>query len=152
MTEGQGNKEDAAQALSNLSQNSSPFGTPQLSLQYPPPTGLPGINDPGPSSHPRGPPNLGQLSAVAMQATPVNVQQQQPRPEDGTPDQGQISSANSIDKDGSASPSAAGPTTTGAGGRRGARSATMGSDEWSRQRKDNHVNIFSFIFLSGIYG
>ncbi|KAF8797556.1 hypothetical protein BYT27DRAFT_7125264 [Phlegmacium glaucopus] len=144
---GQGNlKEDAAQALSNLAQGSSPFGTPQqLSLQYPPPTGLPGINDPGPSSHPRGPPNLGQLSAVAMQAAPVNVQQQQqqPRPEDGAPDQGQNSSTGSVDKDGPGSPSAAGPGTTSgiAGGRRGARSATMGTDEWSRQRKDNHKEV-----------
>jgi bHLH factor len=28
----------------------------------------PGIGDPGPSSHPRGPPNLGQLSAIAAAA------------------------------------------------------------------------------------
>lgn len=74
-----------------------------------------------------------------MQAAPV--QQQQPRPEDVGPDQN--ISANSIDKDGSASPSAAGQgtTTASAGGRRGARSATMGTDEWSRQRKDNHVSV-----------
>ena len=91
-------------------------------------TGLPGINDPGPSSHPRGPPNLGQLSAVAMQAESVNVQPPppqppqpppQPRPEDVAPDQSQTASTS----------------------RRGGRSATMGTDEWSRQRKDNHVGI-----------
>jgi len=75
----------------------------------------------------------------------VNVQQQpQPRPEDGALDQGQISSTGSIDKDDSGSPSAAGPGTNSGitGGRRGARSATMGTDEWSRQRKDNHVSIY----------
>ena len=81
-----------------------------------------------------------------MQATPVNVQQQQqPRPDDGTPDQGQNSGPNSVDKDGSASPSNTGPgaTTSSGGGRRGARSTTMGTDEWSRQRKDNHVSVAS---------
>ena len=103
---------------------------PQLALQYPP-TGLPGINDPGPSSHPRGPPNLEQLSAVAMQAAPVKQQPQQPRPEDGVVPE----------PDGSESPAGAGATTASAGGRRSARSATMGTDEWSRQRKDNHVSI-----------
>ena len=103
---------------------------PQLALQYPPPTGIPGINDPGPSSHPRGPPNLEQLSAVAMQAAPVKQQAQPPRPEDGVPEQ-----------DGSQSPAGAGTNTSSAGGRRSARSATMGTDEWSRQRKDNHVSI-----------
>jgi hypothetical protein len=30
------------------------------------------------------------------------------------------------------------PTTTG---KRGGRSATMGSEEWTRQRKDNHVSV-----------
>jgi hypothetical protein len=104
---------------------------PQLALQYPTPTGIPGINDPGPSSHPRGPPNLEQLSAVAMQAAPVKQQPQQPpRPEDGVPE-----------PDGSESPAGAGASTASAGGRRSARSATMGTDEWSRLRKDNHVSV-----------
>ena len=103
---------------------------PQLALQYPQPTGIPGINDPGPSSHPRGPPNLEQLSAVAMQAAPVKQQPQPPRPEDGVPEQ-----------DGSQSPAGVGTTTASAGGRRTSRSAAMGTDEWSRQRKDNHVSV-----------
>ena len=104
---------------------------PQLALQqYPPPTGIPGINDPGPSSHPRGPPNLEQLSAVAMQAAPVKQQPQPPRPEDGVPE-----------PEGSQSPAGAGTTTVSVGGRRTARSATIGTDEWSRQRKDNHVSV-----------
>ena len=45
----------------------------QLALQYPPPTGIPDINYPGPSSHPRGPPNFEQRSAVAMQEAPVKL-------------------------------------------------------------------------------
>ncbi|KAF8970717.1 hypothetical protein BDZ97DRAFT_1790677 [Flammula alnicola] len=144
--QGQGNpKEDAAQTLSNLAQAPPPFGT--LPVHYQPSApGLPGINDPGPSSHPRGPPNLGQLSAVAMQAAPVNVQhqnQQQPvRQEDGNADQNQNASADSPsakEGDGSNDPN---QTNTGStGGRRGGRSATMGSDEWSRQRKDNHKEV-----------
>ncbi|KAF8154219.1 hypothetical protein B0H34DRAFT_720962 [Crassisporium funariophilum] len=145
--QGQGNpKEDAAQTLSNLAQAPPPFGTQHL--YAPSAGGLPGINDPGPSSHPRGPPNLGQLSAVAMQATPVSVQQQQqqqqPRQEDGSADQGQNSNHGSPGKDaGSSSPTATpgGTGNTSSGNRRGGRSATMGSDEWSRQRKDNHKEV-----------
>ena len=104
---------------------------PQLALQYPPPTGMPGINDPGPSSHPRGPPNLEQLSAVAMQAAPVKQQPQPPRPEDGVPE-----------PDGSESPAGAGTASASAGGRRTARSQATGTDEWSRMRKNNHVSLF----------
>lgn len=105
------------------------------SLQYhPPPTGIPSINDPGPSSHPRGPPNLEQLSAVAMQAAPVKQQPQPPRPEDGVPEP----------TNGSESPAGVGTTATTAGGRK-VRSVPTGSDEWSRQRKDNHVSV---LFLS----
>lgn len=131
--QGQGNpKEDAAQTLSNLAQGSSPFGT----LQYPPSSsGLPGINDPGPSSHPRGPPNLGQLSAVAMQAAPVNVQP-------GRQDAENASTGSVSAKEGDSSEANQGNTTTApTSGRRSGRSATMGSDEWSRQRKDNHKEV-----------
>ena len=45
----------------------------QLALQYPPPTGIPDINYPGPSSHPRGPPNFKRRSAVAMQEAPLKL-------------------------------------------------------------------------------
>lgn len=39
------------------------------------------------------------------------------------------------------------PSTPPSGGRtRGSRSATMGSDEWSRQRKDNHVSGFHHLY------
>jgi bHLH factor len=102
--------------------------------QSSPKEGALGIDDPGPSSHPRGPPNLGQLSAVAMQAAPVIIQQHQ---DDDVPDQGQ-----NVDREDSDSPSAPGAgTTANTGGRRSARSTTMGSDEWTRQRKDNHKEV-----------
>ncbi|PPQ81972.1 hypothetical protein CVT24_008991 [Panaeolus cyanescens] len=138
-------KEDAAQALSNLSQ--APFGAPHVPVHFPQgaATGLPGINDPGPSSHPRGPPNLGQLSAVAMQAPPLNVQPQPhpqapPRPEDSAEQIQNAAAGAAAPKDASAPPASA-PATTSTGGRRGGRSATMGSDEWTRQRKDNHKEV-----------
>ncbi|KDR78307.1 hypothetical protein GALMADRAFT_245424 [Galerina marginata CBS 339.88] len=148
LPEGQGNpKEDAAQTLSNLAaQVSSPFGA-HLPVHYQPTaTGLPGINDPGPSSHPRGPPNLGQLSAVAMQATPATIQhqnlQQVPRQDDPNGEQAQNSGSPSAKdgESGSADPNQT-STPTSTGGRRGGRSAAMGSDEWSRQRKDNHKEV-----------
>jgi transcriptional regulator CBF1 len=91
---------------------------------------MPGIGDPGPSSHPRGPPPLGQLSAAAAAAV-------QTPPIPGPP----ISEGEELDKDiddldqpksGSAPGSSSGRT-------RGNRPAAMGTDEWARQRKDNHV-------------
>lgn len=133
-------KEDAAQALSNLAQ--TPFA-PQHFLP-PPGNGLPGINDPGPSSHPRGPPGLGQLSSVAMQAAPASVQQpQQQSPQhSGAEDHKdhEAASGGSVDGGSPAAPTTPAATTS-TGGRRGARSAAMGSDEWSRQRKDNHKEV-----------
>jgi len=148
-------KEDVAQTLSNLSH--APFnqsGHHALGIQHPYPGqhtgGLPGINDPGPSSHPRGPPNLGQLSAVAMQANPASVGS---RPSATSLPPGQVPPAPSqgqemeiSDGDGAAGTSSApqpekqspSPTT---GRTRGGRSATIGSDEWTRQRKDNHKEV-----------
>ncbi|KAF8181051.1 hypothetical protein BJ912DRAFT_854933, partial [Pholiota molesta] len=137
-------KEDAAQTLSNLAQAPPPpFGAQHLPVHYQPnATGLPGINDPGPSSHPRGPPNLGQLSAVAMQAAPVNVQHQGPPPraDDGGVDQN-LSAGSPSAKEGEGGDGGQGSVSAPTGGRRGGRSAAMGSDEWSRQRKDNHKEV-----------
>lgn len=99
--------------------------------QHQMPFPAPGIGDPGPSSHPRGPPNLGQLSAIAAaagQTPPV------PHTQDGGEDLS--------DTDGGEKPSIApqsGPATSGRS--RASRSAAMGTDEWTRQRKDNHVSI-----------
>lgn len=142
----QGNlKEDAAQTLSNLAQ--APF---QAGAHYPGQPhvggGMPGINDPGPSSHPRGPPNLGQLSAaIAMSAAPPQAQAPRPGQMPGQPQE--MEEASEDDRravsqptgSGEAKPATSpGTTTTRA---RGGRSATMGSDEWSRQRKDNHKEV-----------
>ncbi|KAF6749798.1 hypothetical protein DFP72DRAFT_818457 [Ephemerocybe angulata] len=135
-----GQKQDAAQALSNLAQNPFP-NQPGIPVPYPP--GAPGINDPGPSSHPRGPPNLGHLSTVAMQAAPVPQQPQADGPKPivpGSPTAGGQDNGN-------ASTSTAGGSQPGtpaaggsAGGRRG-RNPTIGSEEWTRQRKDNHKEV-----------
>ncbi|KAF8889108.1 hypothetical protein BD779DRAFT_1623361 [Infundibulicybe gibba] len=143
-------KEDAAQTLSNLAQTQAPFAPQgphhQLPIPHPYPGpqhggGMPGINDPGPSSHPRGPPNLGQLSAVAMQAAPAGTRPQvQVQPQQQV--QGQEveegpSDADDAAKNASSASNAQPPAHTS----RPRRSATMGSDEWSRQRKDNHKEV-----------
>lgn len=132
-------KQDAAHTLSNLSQ--TPFSA---SGQHPYPGTAPGINDPGPSSHPRGPPNLGQLSALAMNASPatpstaaanaVQPHELEEESEDGR------AVAGGPPNDATAVSVSVAPTPATAT-RRGARSATMGSDEWSRLRKDNHKEV-----------
>lgn len=92
---------------------------------------MPGIGDPGPSSHPRGPPNLGQLSAAAAAAVHTTTIPT------GPPDQeGEEPKKDSDDGD----KAKGAPTSgTGSGRTRGNRTAAMGTDEWARQRKDNHV-------------
>ncbi|OSD00680.1 hypothetical protein PYCCODRAFT_1437004 [Trametes coccinea BRFM310] len=145
----------AAEALSNLSQTA--FMQQHLPQAHPgqfPPQGIHphqqplqhnGIGgEPGPSSHPRGPPNLGQLSAIAS-ALQANAPQAANATEARPP---------SATQDGSApqeSPSPAADLTSGEGdraspsqktsGRRGGRSATMTNDEWARIRKDNHKEV-----------
>ncbi|KAF7968415.1 hypothetical protein HWV62_2418 [Athelia sp. TMB] len=123
---------DAAQTLSNLSQQAafpSQSGAPQGN-----PFGNP--HESGPSSHPRGPPNLGELSALASQSPPLSSrpqglgQQQLDRGEDG----GGSDDGDDKDRSGSQQP-------TSASGKRSGRSATMGSEEWTRQRKDNHKEV-----------
>jgi hypothetical protein len=105
-----------------------------------PPGGFPSIADPGPSSHPRGPPNLGQLSQIAMQAqaaaaaAAAGVGAVPPPPPGG--EQDEDDSDEKKDK------------PAGASGRRGGRGgAAMGSEEWARQRKDNHVRFFRVLIL-----
>jgi len=139
---GQGNtKEDAAQGLSDLSRGAAPFGAQHLPVHYPQQGGLPGVNDPGPSSHPRGPPNLGQLSALAVQASPVSVQQSgQSHHDDG----GDQSGSASTSKDGAGSPGQS-STPPVAHSRRGGRNPAIGTEEWTRQRKDNHVRNLNLL-------
>ena len=143
-------KENAAEALSALGAlgqaqvSNSPAGGPSglpfpLQKQQPPPPppghaqqalALLSLAEPGPSSHPNGPPNLGQLSALAAAAGvgAVSVSDSQGRPSEGSKGD-EPKSADST------------PTTSVQTRSRGARSANMGSDEWARQRKDNHVGV-----------
>lgn len=129
--------EQAAQALSNMAQ--SPFASqPGLSVQYPA-SAVPGMNDPGPSSHPRGPPNLGQHGAVAMQGAPPSGQPQADGAKSIVPQSpnGQDNANASTSTGGGSQP---GTPAASAGGRRG-RNPAIGSDEWTRQRKDNHKEV-----------
>ncbi|KAI9431164.1 hypothetical protein H4582DRAFT_2009996 [Lactarius indigo] len=135
-------KESAAEALSALGSlgqpqsNNAPAGGPSglpfpLQKQQPPPPPpvhsqqaltLLSLAEPGPSSHPNGPPNLGQLSALAAAAG----------------GSGAVPPGSSAEAPKSAD---SGPTTPAPTRSRGARSANMGSDEWARQRKDNHKEV-----------
>ncbi|KAI0363231.1 hypothetical protein BV20DRAFT_975908 [Pilatotrama ljubarskyi] len=144
----------AAEALSNLSQTA--FLQQHLPQAHPgqfPPHGIHPhqqpmqtngmANEPGPSSHPRGPPNLGQLSAVAS-ALQANAPQASPsaegRPPSASHDGGAPQSSPSPAE--GASPEGERPTSTGKPtGRRGGRNATMTNDEWARIRKDNHKEV-----------
>jgi len=145
-------KENAAEVLSTLSSlgqsqsSNTPAGGPSglpfpLQKQQPPPTpvhsqqvlALLALAEPGPSSHPNGPPNLGQLSALAAAAggsSAMPVPDTQGRLSD-SPKSGVGDGPKSADSIPSAPPTRS----------RGARSANMGSDEWARQRKDNHKEV-----------
>jgi hypothetical protein len=101
------------------------------------------LAEPGPSSHPNGPPNLGQLSALAAAAggsSAAPIPDSQTRSSD-------VKSAGSSEGPKGTEPSSAVPPPTRT---RGARSANMGSDEWARQRKDNHVRFIPVQFLRGV--
>ncbi|KAL1943295.1 hypothetical protein VTO73DRAFT_4370 [Trametes versicolor] len=136
----------AAEALSNLSQTAFlQQHLPQTGqfpnmhpLQH---NGMP--SEPGPSSHPRGPPNLGQLSAVAtaLQATaPQPPPSAEGAPPSASQDGGQPQ--DSPEPEDGDSPDTERPTSTGkSGGRRNGRSSTMTNDEWARVRKDNHKEV-----------
>lgn len=131
--------------IQSTNQHQIPHATHQLPVPHttfpahPPGQGLPGIGDPGPSSHPRGPPNLGQLSAAAaaaVQTTAITT---------GPPGQ-EAEDANKDSDDGD-KPKTASASGAGSGRTRGNRTAAMGTDEWARQRKDNHVR-FSILGLN----
>lgn len=113
----------AAEALSHMATS-----FPHLPPGVPPPFPhyqMPGM-EPGPSSHPRGPPNLGNINTGASpneQISHGSDGQDVPQSPGAGP-----SSPNDSDK----------PKTAG---RRTGRSATMSNDEWARQRKDNHVRV-----------
>jgi hypothetical protein len=114
----------------------------QLAAQLPAGTlygaGVPGVGalslplplEPGPSSHPRGPPELG--AAVDMDGPGGSVG-------DADDDGGDGDMGGLDDDDGTDTHAKAVAATAQQAARRGARSATMSNDEWVRQRKDNHV-------------
>ncbi|TFY61661.1 hypothetical protein EVG20_g6973 [Dentipellis fragilis] len=145
----QGNlKEAAAETLSNLAQASpTSIATAAATFApvYPPPHpgsahGLPAISDPGPSSHPRGPPNLGQLSALASAVQGMRAQAQEAEEEaeeGGEEGQGSPSSQQNAEQQQEGG-GAGGQQPTSTSRPRG-RNINMGSEEWARQRKDNHV-------------
>ena len=105
-------------------------------------------SDPGPSTHPRGPPNLNQMSVVpppqGMPQNPVPGGQRRLRTppahrtpgSDGSP--GDIGDNTGIEGEGIAPPSPHEGVPSGRN--RGGRAAGMSNDEWARQRKDNHVS------------
>lgn len=102
------------------------------------------ITEPGPSSHPSGPPmgHLGALAATAMgtnNGAPHLGGGMPPRMEDEEDDE----EGHGQQQLKQGTPSASGSPT-----RQRGRAANMGSDEWARQRKDNHVRslIFSISF------
>ncbi|KAH9932846.1 hypothetical protein B0H21DRAFT_760478 [Amylocystis lapponica] len=111
------------------------------------------LADPGPSTHPRGPPNLGQLSAAASALqSPTAPPQQGQMPmmrahsQEGDDGMGNDDGGGDGMDGGSGGEGGADgdkPNSSGgkAGGRRGGRSATMSNDEWTRQRKDNHKEV-----------
>ena len=120
-------KEAAAETLSNLSQAGAPSQDPNIhpQLQAPPA---------GPESHPHGPPSLGQP---------------QPPLQDGAQTADAAASVSGLPPDSAASNFSVLSTGTGQPmgekqtRRRGAgqtvNGVIMGSEEWTRQRKDNHV-------------
>ncbi|OAX40993.1 hypothetical protein K503DRAFT_713568 [Rhizopogon vinicolor AM-OR11-026] len=118
---------ETAQSLQAVSQ----AGFFPIQSQHQMPFPGPGIGDPGPSSHPRGPPNLGQLSAIAAAAG------QTPPAPPHTHDGGEAMSDTDMEKP-QTTPQP-GPATSGRS--RASRSAAMGTDEWTRQRKDNHKEV-----------
>ncbi|PIL25816.1 transcription factor [Ganoderma sinense ZZ0214-1] len=126
----------AAEALSHLAQGAfMPGGHPG---QFPPhgmhpnqPPLQPMAGEPGPSSHPRGPPNLGDLSAIATALQATAHQAPPPQPEEDS-----LSAGGGEGSGGEGDKPA--PTKTG---RRGGRNPTMTNDEWARIRKDNHKEV-----------
>jgi hypothetical protein len=120
----------AAETLSHLAQAAAAAQQPQ------PPPGPPvdpsihpqlqGGHEPGPSSHPNGPPSLGMPS-----------QPSQPEASTSSPtlSQTQLSQADDVMKNLVAS------MASGSGGRRRSANPMVGTEEWRQQRKNNHVRV-----------
>jgi hypothetical protein len=122
------NDKDAAQTLSNLAQ----AGHIHIPLGLP---GVPGGPEPGPSSHPRGPPNLGQGGPSGPMNLPPAPIRGGPGPQPQPPKE-DISEPIEPSSPGS-EPSKHASSLR----QRGSGRAAMGTDEWARQRKDNHKEV-----------
>ncbi|KAI0077019.1 hypothetical protein K474DRAFT_1684543 [Panus rudis PR-1116 ss-1] len=161
--QGDGKDASAAEALSNLSQSGynhqHPLPGQPLSMhsQFPvhpvhaaaaaaAAQHQHAMGEPGPSSHPRGPPNLGQLAATALQNGAPNGPPATSNVRTEIPD-GPVAQSNdaSGSQQGPGSPgqsgSEKGTPAKSSGGRRSGRSANMSNDEWARIRKDNHKEV-----------
>lgn len=127
----------AAEALAGLSQSSFQSAIAgQLPMQHTFQASiLPASHQQtGPSSHPHGPPNLGQpLQTSSMRTEVPEGDQTQPLDEDSQLLGASVDTANSSQDDGEPGDHKPGS------GRRSGRNATMTNEEWTRQRKDNHV-------------
>lgn len=133
----------AAEALSNLSQ--STFGHPMSQIPMHTFQVHPGLSEPGPSTHPNGPPNLGLSMSSGPNGSASTIRSGEG--EDSTqPTDGQgLAGDSSTQSASGASPDD--KPAKGSGGRRSGRSATMTNDEWARQRKDNHVSASGAFYL-----
>ncbi|KAJ7353183.1 hypothetical protein DFH08DRAFT_856130 [Mycena albidolilacea] len=128
-------KEDAAQTLSNLSQFAQ-GGTGPGGFR---------VSDPGPSSHPHGPPVLSHLGPPPQSVTMLGTGGM-PNPPVPAPPAGAGAEDGDDGDDGEyvdkpEQGDAPARKATGGGKGRGRGGAAMGSEEWTRQRKDNHKEV-----------
>ncbi|KAF7369830.1 Psilocybin cluster transcription regulator [Mycena venus] len=118
-------KDDAAQVLSSLS-HLAQGGTGPGGFR---------VSDPGPSSHPHGPPTLTHVAGGVL--PPLGAGGMPPAAPAGAEDGDDGDDGEYADKP--EDPPARKPAGGGKG--RGRGGATMGSEEWTRQRKDNHKEV-----------
>ncbi|KAF7321083.1 BHLH domain-containing protein [Mycena chlorophos] len=113
------NPAEAAQALSNLSQFQQAQAAAAAGFR---------VSDPGPSSHPHGPPPAGAFPHPILGSAPMTAGGT------GSGDEDDEGDGDYVDKTPDGVPRKG-------GGRRGRGGAAMGSEEWTRQRKDNHKEV-----------
>jgi len=118
-------KDDAAQVLSSLS-HLAQGGTGPGGFR---------VSDPGPSSHPHGPPALTHVAGGVL--PPLGAGGMPPAAPAGAEDGDDGDDGEYADKP--EDQPARKPSGGGKG--RGRGGATMGSEEWTRQRKDNHKEV-----------
>ncbi|PSR73012.1 hypothetical protein PHLCEN_2v11116 [Hermanssonia centrifuga] len=129
-----GDPKDAAETLSNMS---------QAAAGYPPlqPNGVPmyyQAMEPGPSTHPRGPPALGNMPQMPSGMAPAPPPTSARMHTDGNDSQHAGSDGQQGEDSGDGGEKGSTPKGTS---RRNGRNQTMSNDEWTRQRKDNHKEV-----------